>query len=229
VAALFLAQSIIRRHFYLREAVLTFLLVWSALFYLQVTVRSDQTHLLMTLPPLFLLTAFGWSMITEMLTKYRKTCIVTSCVFAILVGSFLWILRSVVLPDVSGATERLNLARGGVRVEQAKVIGGFIQQLQANVPPTRSILALPYQPMFYFLCERRNPTRWNYLWPGDETESDYEKFISEAEQDPPSVVLVSEREELAKFAPQIIDYLREQYIYTDNLGDITIYIRRRSP
>jgi hypothetical protein len=46
IAALYLAQSILRRRFHRREAILSFLLVWSALFYLQVVTRSDLTHLL---------------------------------------------------------------------------------------------------------------------------------------------------------------------------------------
>ena len=226
ISAVYLAQSLIRRRFNFRHAVLLFLLVWAALFYLQVLVRSDVTHLLITLPPFFILAAFGWSIVCEKISNPSKTRIVLSTVLAVVVGLFLWILRPVALPDMSQQTELLNLPRGGVRVAQADTIADFFRNLQASVPPNRSILALPYQPMFYFLSERRNPTRWNYLWPGDQTASDYEALIAQAEKDPPAVVLLSEREELARFAPQIIEYVREQYIYSDNLGDIAIYVRR---
>jgi hypothetical protein len=227
IGAFYLVRSVIRRCFHLREAILAFLIVWSALFYLQVMVRSDQTHLLITLPPFFLLTAFVWSVVQETIAN-RKIRVALSTIAAIAVVLFLWILRSIALPDVTRATDQLALDRGGVRVEQAAVVANFVRSLQASVPPTRSILALPYQPMFYFLCERRNPTRWNYLWPGDQAARDYERFIEEAERDPPAVILLSEQRELAAYAPTIVEYVESRYIRTDNFGNLAIYLRRDS-
>jgi len=225
IASLYVMRSIIRRRFGRREAVLTFLIIWSALFYLQVSVRSDFTHLVITLSPFFLLMAFGWSTVHEKMANYRKTNAAFSAAFAILVALFLWILHSFALPDVTRANERLAVDRGGVRIEQAHVVADFVQRLQASVPPDRSILVLPYQPMFYFLCERRNPTRWNYLWPGDQTAQDHESLIEEAERDPPALVLLAEQRHVAAFAPAIIEYLRERYLWTGDVGDIAIYIR----
>jgi hypothetical protein len=225
IAATYLAQSLIRRRFSRREAVLGFLTVWSALFYLQVLVRSDQTHLLITLPPLFLLIAVGWSIVRETLAKHRKMNVILSAAFVVLIVSYLWVLRSVAFPDVTRDNELLTLERGGVRIEQASVVADFVQRLQAFVPRTRPILALPYQPMFYFLCERRNPTRWNYLWPGDQTTRDYERLIKETERDPPAVVLLSQQRELAGYAPAIVEYVQAHYIHTDDVGDIGIYVR----
>ena len=79
--------------------------------------------------------------------------------------------------------------------------------------------------MFYFLCERRNPTRWNYLWPGDQSAQDHERLIDEAERDPPAVVLLAQQREVAAFAPTIIEYLRVHYLWSGNVGDIGIYVR----
>src|SRR5438477_1101631 len=225
IALLYLVRSSISRQFRRREAILAFLVIWSALFYLQVIIRSDFTHLVITLPPFFLLTAFGWSIVREKIANHRKLYSALSAVFTVLVASFLWILHSFALPDVTRANELLTLDRGGVRIEQAHVVADFVQRLQASVPPERSMLALPYQPMFYFLCERRNPTRWNYLWPGDQTAQDHEHLIEEAERDPPAVVLLGQQREVAAFAPAIIDYLRAQYLWTGNVGDVGIYVR----
>jgi hypothetical protein len=202
-----------------------FLVVWSALFYLQVLIRSDFTHLVITLPPFFLLTAFGWSIVREKIADYRKTKVTLSAAFAGLVALFLWLVHSFALPDVTRANEELKLDRGGVRIEHAQAVADFVRRLQADVPPERSILALPYQPMFYFLCERRNPTRWNYLWPGDQSAQDHERLIDEAERDPPAVVLLAQGREVAVFAPTIIEYLRARYLWSGNVGDIGIYVR----
>jgi len=225
IAALYLVQSGISRYFRRREAVLCFLLVWSALFYLQVLIRSDFTHLARTVPPLFLLTAFGWSIVCKKIGDCRKISSTLSTMFAGLVVSFLWLLHSFALPDVTRANEHLTLDRGGVRIEHAHAVADLVQRLQAAVPPERSILVLPYQPMFYFLCERRNPTRWNYLWPGDQTARDHERLIEEAERDPPAVVLLAQQREVAAFAPTIIEYLRAHYLWDGNVGDIGIYVR----
>ena len=151
---------------------------------------------------------------------------VLSVLFASVLILFLWILPPVVLPDVTRATEELALDRGGVRVEQAGGVASFVRSLQAAVPPTRSILALPYQPMFYFLCERRNPTRWNYLWPGDQTTRDHERLTEEAERDPPAVILLSEQRELGVYAPTIVEYVESHYILKNTLGNLAIYVRR---
>ena len=225
IAALYLVQSVVRRRFHRREAILCFLVVGSALFYLQVLIRSDFTHLVITLPPFFLLTAFGWSIVREKIADYRNVNIALSAAFAGLAALLLWLVHSFALPDETRANEELKLARGGVRIEQARAVADFVQRLQADVPPDRSMLALPYQPMFYFLCERRNPTRWNYLWPGDQTAQDHEHLIEEAERDPPAVVLLGQQREVAAFAPAIIDYLRAQYLWTGNVGDVGIYVR----
>jgi hypothetical protein len=225
IAALYLVQSVIRRRFRRRDAILCFLVIWSAVFYLQVLVRSDFTHLVITLPPLFLLTAFGWSIVREKIINYRKINITLSVAFAGLIASLLWLLHSFALPDVTRANGELKLDRGGVRIEHAHAVTDFVQRLQADVSPERSILALPYQPMFYFLCERRNPTRWNYLWPGDQSAQDHERLTEEAERDPPAVVLLAQQREVAAFAPTINEYLRVHYLWSGNVGDIGIYVR----
>jgi Dolichyl-phosphate-mannose-protein mannosyltransferase len=225
ICALFLVYAVVRRRFGRREAILAFLVAWSALFYLQVLVRSDQTHLMITLPPLFLLSAFAWSILRETAAGYRKVAVALSLAFAALVGSYLWILTSIALPDVTRETAMLALPRGGVRIQDAQVVTDFVQRLQASVPPTRSILVLPYEPMFYFLCERRNPTRWNYLWPGDQTARDHERLIKEAERDPPAVVLLLQQRELEAYAPVIVEYVESHYIHTNDVGDIAIYVR----
>jgi hypothetical protein len=225
IAALYLGQSIFRHRFREHEAILSFLLVWSALFYLQVMVRSDQTHLLMTLPPFFLLSAFCWSILQRAIKKYHGLGTLFSLLLSIGVVSFLWVLRPMALPDVTRGTQRLPLSRGGIFIAQPNLVTGFVQQIQELVPPSKSILALPYQPLFYFLCDRHNPTRWNYLWPGDQTVKDHERFIEEAERDPPAIVLLSDQSKLVESAPIIMEYVRMHYLLTNQLGDIAIYER----
>jgi hypothetical protein len=50
-------------------------------------------------------------------------------------------------------------------------------------------------------------------------------LIEETERDPPAVVLLAQQREVAAFAPAIIEYLRERYLWTSDVGDIGIYTR----
>jgi hypothetical protein len=229
IAAVCLVRSLIGRQLRRRQAILTFLIIWSTLFYLQVVIRSDIIHLVITLPPFFLLVAFGWSIVREKARNHRKLHIALCAVSTAFVAWILWMPFT--LPLVSGQTEQLTLDRGGVRMSpaQAHVVADFVRHVQASVPPDRPILALPYMPVFYFLCERRNPTRWNYLWPGDQTVHDHERLIEEAERDPPVLVLLSQKREVAAFAPAIIRYLRAHYLRTGDFGDVGIYTRKSEP
>jgi hypothetical protein len=98
--------------------------------------------------------------------------------------------------------------------------------VQRLVPPDRSILALPYQPLLYFLCERRNPTRWNYLWPGDQTTRDHEALIEQAKRDPPAAVLLTHEESMVPYASAILDYVHTEYSKSGTRGPLTIYVLR---
>jgi hypothetical protein len=180
--------------------------------------------LLITLPPFFLLTAYCWRIVLHLLGEWRIVKIAASIIAAVAVACFLWIIHPVSLPDVAKQNETLDLNRGGVRVEKGAVATAFIRQIQGDVPATRSILALPYQPMFYFLCERRNPTRWNYLWPGDQTRRDHELLIEQAKRDPPAIVLLTHEEEMVPYAPAILDYVRREYSKSGSLGPLTVYL-----
>jgi hypothetical protein len=79
--------------------------------------------------------------------------------------------------------------------------------------------------MFYFLSERRNPTRWNYLWPGDQTARDHEQFIEEMQHDPPAVILLGEEREFANYAGLIAKYIDGHYVRAKRFGNLVIYIR----
>jgi hypothetical protein len=88
--------------------------------------------------------------------------------------------------------------------------------------------------MLYFLSERRNPTHWNNLWPGDQTTADHEALIREAESDPPSVVVLAREDEMRTYAPAIVDYVHAEFTLTHEIPDTlayegpwTVYVRSR--
>lgn len=222
-AAVWLGQRIARGRFAMREALFGFFLLWSALFFLQALVRSDFSHLLVTLPPFFVLAASCWQIFLRALGERGAWRIICSSFVAALVIGLLWLVRPVVLPPPPRSLELLNLKAGGIYVENGRWLTDFIEGIQRYVPADRPILALPYQPMSYFLCQRHNPTRWNYIWPGDQTPQEHVDLIMQAKRDQPAVALITDEENLARFAPEIVDYIHLDFRYAGDIYNMSIY------
>ncbi|MEY2546665.1 MAG: hypothetical protein QOG48_1782 [Verrucomicrobiota bacterium] len=224
LAAIWFVQRILRGRFARDEAMLGFFLIWSALFYLQALTRSDLNHLLVTLPPLFLLTASCWKMFLDALGDRAALRSIASVAAVGCAAGFLWLVRPAVLPDATKATQFLALKTGGVYLENGPWLTEFVAGVQRYVPANRSILVLPYQPMLYFLCERRNPTRWNYIWPGDQTAKEHVDLVEQAKSDPPAAVFITGEDEMAKYAPEILDYVHGEYRRAGDFGRLTVYL-----
>lgn len=239
-----LVRQALRNRFGIREAKLAFLVILSALFYLQVLARSDLPHLLITLPPFFALAACGLALLVETPSvgtpseivlvatpspaspSRRPPCqIVALGVAAVGIAILLWLCRPLVFQPPLPASLTLDLPRAGVRVPAPENLRNLVQTLQQAAPDNRSILCLPYQPMLYFLCQRRNPTRWNFLWPGDQTPAELLALVQQARTDPPAAVVLFEEAKMQSYASVILDYVREYYqLAADADGVVRIYL-----
>jgi hypothetical protein len=221
LVGLWLLKTYVSRKFSAEHAALTFLLALSAFFYCQALTRSDLHHLLIALAPFFVVA--GWSAaraakgIEAVVAGSRfgvrmKWAISPACFAVSVVGASCFLLIPLIellnlsrLPLVN-----LDLPRGGVHVEPATArdLTILVRSIQTRVPAGRSMLSLPYNAALYFLCERRNPTRWNYLWPGDQTPDEHRAFIEQAKRDPPAIVILQGEEEMATYARPIVDYVK---------------------
>jgi hypothetical protein len=116
--------------------------------------------------------------------------------------------------------------RGGVFVDAntGRSIETIVSLIQDYSRKGESILCLPYQPMFYFLSERRNPTRWNYLWPGDQSEKDHRQLIEEAKKGSPRLVLLFEKEAFRAYAPSIFKYIESNFDLSAENGGVSLYL-----
>jgi hypothetical protein len=223
-----------RGNWQLREAGVAFILVWSALYYCQVLARSDVYHLWITLVPFFILCACGWRAVLEgwdgiqarMGTGPLASTVSRGVLSAFGVAVVAWFLVSnrLVLLEQMASGQELLLPRARVNVAGGAELEDFIKTVQRSVPADRSILCLPYQPMFYFLCERRNPTRWNYLWPGDQTAEDHAMLIQQARLDPPAVVIISEETEMIRYAPDILNYVHAGFSKAGEGSGFSVYV-----
>jgi hypothetical protein len=135
-------------------------------------------------------------------------------------------IKPLFLPPPISADETVTLSRAGVRMQGARGLQGLVETVQRLAPPERSILCLSYHPMFYFLCERRNPTHWNYLWPGDQTLEDHQALIRQAQKDPPAAVLLVDEAELQRSAPVIFKYIKTEFRLVAKADIVTLYVPR---
>jgi hypothetical protein len=137
----------------------------------------------------------------------------------------LWLCRPLVFQRPLPAPLTLDLPRAGVRVPAPENLRDLVQTVQQLAPQDRSILCLPYQPMLYFLCQRHNPTRWNFLWPGDQTTAELLTLVQQARHDPPAAVVLFEETKMQSYASVILDYVRENYrLAGDAEGVVRIYL-----
>jgi hypothetical protein len=209
-----LRRQVRKRGWSLRETRLAFATIWSALFFCQAITRSDLSHLLITLVPFFVMCAWAWNALHAGLAWHISN--------ACAVAALLWTAAPAVFPETAGE-QKVDLPRAGVFAKGGAALAAFVRSVQSQVPPNRPILCLPYQPMLYFLSQRRNPTRWNYLWPGDQSPEDHQTLIDEARHDPPTLVFIVEENQLRLYAPAIVDYFNVNYKKTAQVGTMSVY------
>jgi len=81
----------------------------------------------------------------------------------------------------------LDTPVGGVRASVAEAPA--LRELLSRVQPRQSLFVYPYKPLFYFLTQAENPTRYPYLQAGLMTEEDVRIALSELKARPPEWVL----------------------------------------
>jgi hypothetical protein len=203
------------------EAVASFILVWSILYYCQVLTRTDKFHLLITLVPFFILCAWGWSAVLKTVRTAALKYLLSS-IAGVAVVLFLCLTGPILLATDSAA-QPVPLPRAGIYSAGGTALGDFVRAIEASAPANRSILCVPYQPMYYFLSGRRNPTRWNYFWPGDQTAQDYAMFIREARLDPPALVVIFGERDITDYTGDILDYVHKDFNRFEDGGGCTVY------
>lgn len=239
--AVWLLVCFARKRFHVKDAHAGFIVVLSMLFYCQVLTRSDVYHLLITLPPFFVLCAWlleggskasgiiigKWCGRDSVFRGGTVTVVAVMLLVAETAGIFCLLnAKTVLLSSPDEPTTKILLKRAGVYVEPvtAGMVEKIVGKIQMHASPDRSILCLPYHPMFYFLSGRRNPTRWNYLWPGDQNQDDYRTLVKQAQNDQPAIVVIFDKSEMQHYAPAVFDYLNAEYRVEQDLGWVTFYL-----
>ena len=227
IVTIWLIIKIVRKRFYADHTHIAFVLIISILFYCQSLTRTDIYHFFITLPPFFILLALTIEALTKIFNKKWISAVIILTYLSI-TASFILYTKANFLPSVKEKMAELSIERArGIKVhsiELAEKIEKVTKAIQMFSKPGDSILCLPYQPMLYFLSQRHNPTRWNYIWPGDQTAEEHKQLIEQADESHPAVVVLDEKNEMNKYAPEIIEYINRKYKVAEELDFLSIYV-----
>lgn len=130
-----------------------------------------------------------------------------------------WFLAIFNVLVVSTAQTRIVTRRGVVYGYQSDPV---LDYLNAHIQPGEEIFAYPYRPMYYFLLNARNTTRYSFLFAGYNTESQFREAVDVLETKKIKHVIWDDSSELestaawafpnrAKTVPIMEPYLAEHY------------------
>ncbi|MDP8921863.1 MAG: glycosyltransferase family 39 protein [Chloroflexota bacterium] len=164
--------------------------------------RMDVAHVMFASPPLFVVGAWGlaWAYrgLAGRVSPLGKVLVFVSLLVVPVAAAaphVYWRYVTLVHPDPRASTPpayvALELARADVLVPEnvAESIRGAVRFVQAGTPPGEPFFAYPAVPMFYFLAERPNPTRFDHVIPGALTADDRRQVIRDLDASKPRYVL----------------------------------------
>lgn len=134
-------------------------------------------------------------------------------------------------------TEQIQLDRLRVSTNphEAKWLQEVVDRIEIYTDKGDPILALPLNPVFYFLTDRVNPTRYDWVLPGMLTAEEEKKMVAELKNYPPKMVVFvdipidgKEERRLENYAPHLYAFLLKNYQYDEIIGLFQILLPRTS-
>lgn len=140
---------------------------------------------------------------------------------------------------IRGASVELKVAHArGIRVRpyDAEIISAVTGWIQTSTGAEEPILALPLNPLWYFMAARRNPTRYDWVLPatlvGDN--ADEAELLKQLGADPPALVVFVDIEidnnpqrRLENYAPLLMRWLFEYYEYSGSVAYFQMWERKK--
>jgi len=102
-----------------------------------------------------------------------------------------------------------------------RIIFAVTDWIEEETKKGDSILLLPLSPIFYYLSERDNPTRYDWLLPGSlKNEGEEKNLIKGLNKKPPTLIILADIEidnipqrRLKGYAPLLVEWIAERYSY----------------
>jgi hypothetical protein len=130
-------------------------------------------------------------------------------------------------------TTRISLDKVNVYTNpaEAKWIAEVIEKINLYSQKGDAILALPLNPIFYFLSDRVNPTPYEWVLPGMLERKQEVELVTLLKKQPPKVVIYvdiaidgKEERRLSRYAPQLYKFLLKNYIFQEQVGFFQILL-----
>ena len=134
-------------------------------------------------------------------------------------------------------TAHLSLKKADVYTSpgEAKWITQVIEKIEMYSKPGDPILALPLNPIFYFLSDRINPTPYEWILPGMLEEAKEKELVQTLTDQPPRVVIYidiaidgDEKRRLSHYAPYLYKYLVDNYVFQESIGFFQFLLPKNS-
>ncbi len=190
----------------------------SAFLFLGVFPRVDAHHLFMTLAPSFLLAAWLLGPNPRPLVR-RSALVLGGALLALSMVSQVAAVYAVHPEEIRDAFLDIPRARIWVERWQAAQIREQVAQVEERVPKGEPIFVAPSSPMYYFLADRPNPTRYPLILPGALDEEEVVRTLTGA---PVRYALISdiafEQFPFPYVAPVVWSYLYRHFVPADGAG-----------
>jgi 4-amino-4-deoxy-L-arabinose transferase-like glycosyltransferase len=145
------------------------------------TGRPDFTHFVYVVPMLFVLLA--WIIDGQMLPSAIRRALPV-LIFGLLLSSVSFGLA--ILTQPLNARYTLQTRRGTLKASHPDEI---LEYVQRHVPAGQTLLVYPYLPLYYYLTDTHNPTRYEYLMPAFHTPDQYQQVVRELKADQTRIIV----------------------------------------
>jgi hypothetical protein len=119
---------------------------------------------------------------------------------------------------------------------EAKWIKTVVEKIKLHSQKGDAILALPLNPIFYFLSDRVNPTPYEWILPGMLDENEELKLVALLETKLPKLVIYvdiaidgKEERRLSRYAPHLYKFLVKHYSFQEMVGIFQILLPKKNP
>ena len=133
-------------------------------------------------------------------------------------------------------TTRINLKKLDVwtNPNEAKWINEVVNRINLYSKKGDPILALPLNPIFYFLTDRVNPTRYEWVLPGMLSENEELKMVDTLRDNLPKLVVYidiaidgKDERRLKNYAPHLYKFLVDSYGFQEMIGLFQILLPKQ--
>ena len=114
---------------------------------------------------------------------------------------------------------------------EAEWIKQVVDRIEIYSEENDAILALPLNPIFYFLTGRINPTPYDWILPGMLDDVEEKEVIRQLQKNPPKVIVFvdipidgKEDRRLARYAPLVYSYIMKNYTLEEMIGMFQILL-----